>query len=194
MSVWTTKSLDRSREYIVLKHTIPGINYVVKGIKFRGGYAVIEKDSKIYNELKKIPVLKKSVEYPITHLQKLPFITRSLDIQTVYGRDVFLKYSEELEKLSRVLRAQEEEEKAVEHLSNPLLCKCESGPDGKDKFCNKEALEASPSEYCIFHVLRDPKLSELGIEVPRFMTKQERKEFRVEVIDLLTKMKKEGKF
>lgn len=119
MSIWTTKSLDRDRNYIVIQHTLKGVNYVINGVKFREGYAVVEKDSKVYNSLKKVSVLRASKEYPLTHLAKLPFITRTNDIQTVYGKDVFRRYLEEVEKESESQAlAKKLEQELLDKLSN----------------------------------------------------------------------------
>jgi hypothetical protein len=70
MSFWSTRSLESDRNYVVMQHTLKGVNYVINGIKFRDSYAVIEKDSKAYHLLKKIPVLRAAKEYPLTHLRK----------------------------------------------------------------------------------------------------------------------------
>ena len=104
MSVWTTKTLERARNYIVIQHTLKGVNYVVNGVRFRDSYAVVEKDSKVYYNLKKVPVLRAVKEYPLTHLGKLPFVTRPADIRLVYGQDVYVSYLREKDK---ELQAQE---------------------------------------------------------------------------------------
>lgn len=98
MSVWTTKALDRARNYIVFQHTLRGVNYVVNGVRFRDSYAVVEKNSKTYHNLKKVPVLRSSKEYPLTYLSKLSFITRQSDIRVVYGQDVYVSFLREQEK------------------------------------------------------------------------------------------------
>ena len=117
MSVWTTKSLDRHREYIVLRHTLRGVNHIVSGVRFRNSYAVVEKDSKTHKALKKIPVLRRAQEYPLTHLRALKFITRTADIRTVFGQDVYHKFllaeSKQLE-VSDLLATQEVERKEAE--------------------------------------------------------------------------------
>ena len=92
MSIWTTKKLDRDRKYIVLRHPLRGINNMINGVKFRNSYAVVEKDSKVYHHLKKIPVLKSSKEFPLTHLRSLNFVTRTSDIKMIYGQDVYIKF------------------------------------------------------------------------------------------------------
>lgn len=89
MSVWSTKSLGRDRDYIVLQHTLKGVNYVINGVKFRDSYAVVERDSKTYYMLKRVPVLRGAKEFPITYLSSLRFITRQSDIKTIYGQDVY---------------------------------------------------------------------------------------------------------
>ena len=111
MSVWTTKSLESDKNYIVLQHTLKGVNYVVNGIKFRESYAVVEKNSKSYNMLKRIPVLRGSKEYPLSYLKELPFITRLPDIKQVYGQDVYRRFLEEEEK-SRITEALAAEQEA----------------------------------------------------------------------------------
>lgn len=112
MSVWTTKSLDRDKIYIVIQHSLKGVNYVVNGVKFRNSYAVVEKDSKVYHSLKKVPVLRLAKEFPLTYLKKLSFITRPIDIKTVYGQDVYRRFLEEetKEKLAQESAAQAEKE------------------------------------------------------------------------------------
>lgn len=92
MSVYSTKYLGRDRDYIVIKHNLRGVNLTVQGVKFRGGYAVVEKDSKTYHMLRKFPNLRNSPEFPLTTLGTLPFITRARDVQTVYGKDVYIHY------------------------------------------------------------------------------------------------------
>lgn len=112
MSIWTTKSLESDRNYIVFQHTLKGVNYVINGIKFRDSYAVVEKNSKTYYMLKKVPVLRAAKEYPLTHLRKLPFVTRTQDVKIIYGQDVYRRYLEEMEKEreSQALEQQKQQE------------------------------------------------------------------------------------
>lgn len=183
MSVWTTKALDRDITYIVLRHTLPGVNNTINGVKFRGGYAVVEKNSKVYHSLKKIPVLNKSQEYPLLHLRKLSFITRAKDILQVYGKDVYWRYLKELEVELDKEHQIEQEHQIQEHIETGGCTFIK--PDGHT--CKDTAQENSPSQYCTTHLLEDPKLAELGLEKPKFMSKQERKEFRVKVNKFLEK-------
>ena len=219
MSTWTTRSLERDHNYIVFQHTLKGVNHTVNGIKFRDGYAVVEKDSKTYFALKKIPVLKAAKEYPLLHLRKLPFITRTSDIRTVYGQDVYAKFvieaqlevalaaskieeQRELElKAKQDLTVQLEEAKKTEDTAKveeikaamPVIVNCcHRTHDGT--LCKNEAVDFSPSNHCEFHILEDPRLSEMGIETKKFFTKAERKDFRHQVKNALKKAKSQGKF
>lgn len=230
MSVWTTKAFEKARSYIVLQHTLRGVNYVVNGIRFRDSYAVVEKDSKSYFGLKRIPVLRASKEFPLTHLDKLPFITRHQDIKMVYGQDVYVSFLREYEKENAEAKAivelqkleaadkalakreedlrlkQELEQKAKQAIetgdleaaeqikaSMPEIVKCSHRND-KGELCGKDAYEFSPSGWCGTHLLDDPRLLEFGLEKPKFMTKDETKEFREEVKSVLKKAKKQNKF
>ncbi len=107
MSVWSTKSFDRDRDYIVIQHTLKGVNYVVNGVKFRDSYAVVERGSKTYHFLKKVPVLRAAKEYPLTHLSKLKFISRTSDVKVVFGQDVYKSF---LSAIAQELDAKEAQE------------------------------------------------------------------------------------
>lgn len=198
MSVWLTRSSDKDRDYIVLKHTLRGANYSVNGVKFRNGYAVVEKNSKTYRDLKTIPVLRAAEEYPLIFLRKLPFITRPLDVKLVYGADVYSKYLKQLdieigkEKEDKQIRAEAEKiEQEIKHVEEHKLC---SHRTVRDELCKEPALDESPSGYCLRHILDEPKLQELGIEVPRFIVKKEKQSMREKVASQLRSLKKEGKF
>lgn len=143
MSVWTTKAFEKARDYIVIQHTLRGVNYVVNGIRFRDSYAVVEKNSKTYHTLKRIPVLRAIREFPLTHLAKLPFITRHADIKMVYGQDVYVSFLREyqeqenqekalaelqrLEKEDQILKQREEELRLKEELSQKAKQAIETG-------------------------------------------------------------------
>lgn len=183
MAVWSTKYLGKERNYVVLKHQLPNVNYSVGEIKFRGGYTVIEKDSKSYFNLKKIPILRNAREFPLTFLGKLPFITRTNDIKTIFGQDVYVHYIKAIE----AVKKQEEEAK---HQENGTKCAFTETTSGE--VCNRDKLSESPSGYCHLHLLLDPKLQELGIEVPKFIPKAEKNDFRYTVINKLKKLTKKS--
>lgn len=219
MSVWTTRTLDRTREYIVLQHTLKGVNYVVGGVRFRDGYAVLERDSKTYHMLKRIPVLRNAREFPITHLRNLSFITRTLDVKNVFGHDVYIRFlaaeealKQSVEDSKRLEQEQKEQQynqlreeqlkakeegdlEAVEQIQETLseAPKC-SHRTADGTLCKLEALEYSPSGYCAMHIIDDPRLEEFGLKKPDFMTKKEKRDFRDKVKSTLEKAKKSGKF
>jgi len=188
MSVWTTRSLEKNNEFIVIKHKLKGINYSLKGIKFRDSYAVIEKNSKLYFELKKMPMLKDMEEFPLLHLRKLKFITRTSDVQMIYGRDVYVKYINALQKAIEVEKVEQKQEEEKQHLEDNTKCKYRS--ENTDELCAMIALEQSPSGYCTRHILKEPKLKELGIEVPRMIPKKEKAEWKEKVAKKLANLNK----
>lgn len=214
-----------------MQHTLKGVNYVINGVKFRDSYAVVEKDSKTYHLLKKVPVLRAAKEYPLTHLSKLPFITRTMDIKAVYGQDVYRRYLAELDKdKQQQALAKEQEQELLEQLSYqkreeevklkeqieqvieeakaageseevieelrkeiPQISKC-SYRLKDDTLCGQIAFEDSPSNYCHHHIFEEPILAELGIEIPKFLDKKDRKALRKKIEKSLTEAKKQGKF
>lgn len=183
MAVWSTKYLGKDRNYVVLKHQLPNVNYSVGEIKFRGGYTVIEKDSKSYFNLKKIPILRGAKEFPITFLGKLPFITRAKDISTIFGKDVYVHYI-------KAIAAAKEKEEVAQHQEDGTKCAFTETQSGE--ICNRDKLEESPSGYCHLHLLLDPQLSELGIEVPKFIPKAEKNDLRYTIINKLKKLGKKS--
>ena len=159
MSVWTTKALDRARNYIVLQHQLKGVNYIINGIKFREGYAVVEKGSKTYHMLKRIPVLRAAKEYPITYLRKLSFISRSQDVKAVYGQDVYNQFLIEEAKLNNAnniiqkLQQAEQKEKIQEMREQEIAKKLENEAQ------IQEALVANDTQ----------KVEELKKETPKIL-------------------------
>ena len=159
MSVWTTKSLDRERNYVIIKHNLPNINNIIMGVKFRASFAVVEKNSKTYNQLKKVPILKNFKEFPLTFLEKLPFVTRSSDIKVVYGVDVYNKYIKEVTKVKEQEEKELEEKKLSDHINGTDKCHFTyvEGPL-KGNLCKYPSIKESPSHHCFKHFLYDPKL------------------------------------
>jgi hypothetical protein len=188
---WTTQSLDRKREYILIQHTLRGVNYSVMGVTFRDSYAVVEKNSKTYHSLKRIPVLRTAKEYPLLALKNLKFITRTLDVQFIFGKDVYNHYIKELNAHLAKVETQAKEEAIIKHIEENIKCKFLI--DNKD-LCQKDAKSYSPSCYCEKHLFNDPRLEEFGITIPPFLTKDEKKELRQTINSKLEKLKSQGKF
>jgi len=189
MSVWSTKALADHQNYIVLKHTVPGVNHTINGVKFRSGYAVVSKPSKTYSNLKKLPVLKNAREFPLTYLQKLPFITRPVDVKIVYGIDVYYNYQKAITELEAIESKVQKEEEIKQHLADETKCQVMTTDPRGDGLCGKPAVENSGG-FCGYHILEAPIVQDLGIEVPTFMTKQERKDLRHKVVEKVKKLSK----
>lgn len=197
MTYWSTQTSGRAGELVVIKHIVPGINYRVNGVRFRDGFAVVEKGSKQYHELKKVPQLKNAPEYDLLYLGKLRFITRTKDIEYVYGKDVYARYLKALEysKTEEYKVEQEKQEKIkveeeVKHIEDPERCnyRLDNG-----ELCKHKVFEYSPSGYCNIHMLEDDKLAGLEIQVPRYIPRSEKKQLRLKVMKQLEKMFKETK-
>lgn len=192
MSVWSTKSSGRARTYVVIQHKLKAFNQFINGVRFRNGYAVVEKDSKTYSALKKLPLIKNAREFPLSFLKELPFITRTSDIKLVFGVEVyehFIKeYAVKVEE-DKVQQAEKiAEQEAVAHVQEHK--KCAHISENTKELCEHTAYELSPGGHCYKHLLEDPKLAELGIEVPRFLTKKEKAALKEKIANQLQKMKK----
>lgn len=184
--VWSTKYLGKERDYIVIKHRLSDIDGFIEGVKFRRGYGVVDKNSKAYIRLKKLPLIKDGLEFPIIHLKKLKFIIRNRDIETVYGKDVYIHFMNKYTEYMTVKNEQDRVEAENQHLSDDVHCKYRKD-DGE--LCKNEVCDVSPSQYCIPHLFKDPQLESLNIKIPKMLTKDEKKELREKVIKKLTRMK-----
>lgn len=179
--VWSTKKLARERKYIVVKHSLRGINYNIKGVKYRDGFGVVEKDSKLYFELKKIRPAAIVDEFPIDFLLKLPFITRSRDINLVYGKDIYYYYINKL-------RAAQTAEAEAEHLESD---KCKFHLKA-GKYCGNELHKLSPTGHCLMHLFQDPKLEEiLGEPVSIPMGKKPKRRYKQQILEKLQQIQEE---
>ncbi len=187
MCALPAKQLDRDQEFVLLKHRLKDLNGFINGVKFRGGFAVVVKNSKNYHILRKLPLV--IDEQPLIHLKNLNFITRTSDVGLIYGKKVYAQYIKEL---TNVLAHEEEKKTEIledEHVKKGF-CNCRTA---NGSLCKQTALEISPSGYCKMHILQDPRLKEFDIEVPR-LSKDEKKYWKHRIIKTLTKLKKQEKF
>lgn len=91
--VWSAKAINtRKRDYVIIRHKLGNLDDTIIGVRFRSGYAVVDKTSKVYKQLKKLPFLKNALEFPLLHLEKLSFIVNDRQVETVYGKDVYVNY------------------------------------------------------------------------------------------------------
>ena len=175
MSHYTTRASSVDRDYIVIKHGIPNVNSILLGVKFRDGWAVVERDSKIYYRIKKLPMMRNCIEQPLDFLQKLPFITRSIDVKLIYGADVYAKYMTYTQKKEEVQQEIEEQVQEQSHLENPELCKYRLD---KGDLCKHKVSDPSVSDHCPIHILKDPLLQEIGFKIPLAMDKKTRRKIK----------------
>lgn len=185
---WTTKTLERVNEYVVIKHALRDMNGNLAGVKFRGGYAVVAKGGKAYKQLKMLPLIKGQPEFPLIFLRKLPFITRTEDVKVVYGQDVYSKYLEQLHVEIDKEVAVREEVAVVNHTEVKNRC---AYTTVKGDLCSNEVFNGSPSKYCKRHLLEDPMLESVGIVLPKRLTKDQKREYKEKVISKLEKLTSE---
>lgn len=175
----------RTNEYVVIKHALKDTNGNIAGVRFRGGYAVVEKNSKIYKAVKSLPLIKNQPELPLISLRNLPFITRTLDIKIIFGPDIYTKYLEELNKQLEIEEKEAQEIAAIEHVEKHKLCVFRTV---KGDLCVMEALPLSPGGYCKRHILEDPKIGEAtGLVIPKRLTNEEKKEWKEKALNRLEK-------
>lgn len=160
MSVWSTRSSNRDRNYIVFQHSLRGVNYVVNGVRFRESFAVVEKGSKTYLALKRVPVLRNAKEFPLTHLSNLSFISRQSDIKVVYGQDVYVSYlkAKEKEDQDKVAQAEikrlEEEDRVLKQREDELRVKMEMEQQAKEAIAAGEIEKAEEIKAAIPEIIK----------------------------------------
>jgi hypothetical protein len=178
--VWSARSLNRNVDYIVVKHPLRGINTTINGVKFRESYAVVEKNSKTYHHLKRMPQLRAAKEFPLVFLDELPFIITPLEVKTVYGADVYQHFVKAREEKIEQLREIEKVVQEEEHIAEEAKCAFRTKTG---ELCKNKALIESPSSYCMKHLIFDP---ELKLELPKYMSRKDRRELTKRT---LTKLK-----
>lgn len=168
--------------YVVIKHKLRNLNGLVAGVKFRDGYAVVKQNSKIYNTIKKMPLIKDTEDFPLIYLKNLKFITRALDVKLIYGRDV---YNEYIKQILPIEQSEREQEEFKQHVEINKLC---TYTTAQDKLCGMQAIPESIKGYCKRHILEDEEAVEKsGIKIPKMLTKQEKSEYREKVLYVLKK-------
>lgn len=183
---WTTKTDGRAKEFVVLKHRLNDMNGMLAGVKFRGGYGVVEKNTKIYFTLRQLPLLKGQPEFDLLHLRKLKFITRTQDVKLIFGQDVYYHYLKQLNPVLDVEVQVRVEKAEEEHTIIYHLCAFTTKAGSK---CDIPAMLNSPAKYCKRHILEDKGIEALGIKLNTGrLTKMERKAFKDSVVAKLEKM------
>jgi len=167
---------NKQREFIVVKHKLPKIETVVMGIRYREGYAVVEKNSKTYKSLKtiKMAIIQ---ELPITYLETLGCVVNDKQIQYIWGKEVYNYF------LSKKLNTKSNEPQVLKE-ANDKLPFCEHTKEDDTK-CRNKALKVS--DYCRAHILNDERLAEDFAKMPRIMAKPDRKKYIDKLIKKLEK-------
>lgn len=189
---WSSKSFG-GKNYIVLQHPLRDVCTRICGVKFHYGYGVVEKGSKAYKMLMSMPILRKAKELPLTILKTLKFVTRSTDIELVYGKDIYISYQRAIIEHNKKVEAQKFEETKTERNSEDSS-KCKFLLLN-NHFCTNERIEGSTG-YCRHHIMQDIELiKEIGIEIPSYVGREgfgkETVQFQAKVCKKLEKYAKE---
>ena len=181
--VWSAKKIEgRDRQYIVIRHKLRDVDDTIAGVRFRRGFAVVDKSTKIYTTLRKLPFLKNALEFPLVHLQNLPFIINDRQVDIIYGRDVYSYYVEAKKEYLKEKKITDKAEAIEIHLQNDDLCKHIRVNGG---YCKGMPLKQSPSGYCKKHIVKDPRLEEVGLKVPSRLSKDEQREWKEKILKKL---------
>jgi hypothetical protein len=151
----------RNLEFVVIKHKLKGLETELLGIRYREGYAVIAKNTKVYHELKKIRNAI-DAEFPITHLGKLACVINDKQIQYIWGKAVYDYY---LKKKFEVQNTPEIVKKLAE------APECEHIKEDGQKCLSKAIKGAS---LCIHHIRFDERVKDDFEKMP-VMPKKEKK-------------------
>lgn len=150
-----------NREYIVVKHQIPGITTEILGIRYMDGFGVVARDSKEHKRLKQIRMAVVD-EYPITFLTKVKAVINRTQIKVIWGSDVYRCF---LEHQTKKDKKPEELQQSVE---TPRCCATKA--DGNQ--CNSMSLR--DFKHCRAHIERDEKLKPFIKDMKLLPAKQKR--------------------
>lgn len=159
---------NSSREYIVVKHQLPGITTEILGIRYIDGFGVVAKGSKEHLRLRQVRMAIVD-EFPITFLTKVKAVINKAQIKVIWGSDVyrcFLQHEAKKEAKPEALQS------AVE---TPFCCAIKS--DGQQ--CSSSALR--DFKHCRAHIEQDEKIIPL-IKDMKMMPVNEKRKFITEVI------------
>lgn len=156
------------REYVVVKHGIPGTTNTIMGIRYMDGFGVVAKDSKEHKRLRQIS---RAVvdEYPITFLTKLKAVINKKQIKAIWGADIYRCF---LQHQAKKEAQPEKLQKAVE----TARC-CGIKRDGDQ--CGSMSLK--DFSHCRAHIESDDKIKPL-IKDMKLMPVKERRLFITGVI------------
>jgi hypothetical protein len=159
---------NSNREYIVVKHQLPGINTEVLGIKYVDGFGVVARGSKEHLRLKQVRMAVVD-EYPITFLSKIKSVVNKVQIKVLWGCDVYRCFLQH----EAIKEAQPEEFKGA--IETPFCCANKA--DGSQ--CKTASLR--DFKHCRSHIEQDEKIKPL-IKDMKMMPATEKRKFITEAI------------
>lgn len=166
MSIYFS-SKGSNREYIVVKHALPGLTTEILGIRYMDGFGVVAKDSKEHLRLKQVRMAVTS-ELPITYLKHVKSVINNSQVKAIWGADVYRYYLEQM-------KAKESNPISAQTAERPI---CKHEKDGKR--CGNQVIVGFTT--CRKHIESDakvaPRLSEM-----KLLPKEEKKQFIDSIID-----------
>lgn len=157
-----------TREYIVVKHQLPGINTEVLGIRYVDGFGVVARGSKEHLRLKQIRMAV-SDEFPITFLSKVKSVINRAQIKVLWGADVYRCFLQHTAN-------KEAQPESIKNAVETAFC-CATKADGTP--CKTSSLR--DFKHCRAHIEKDDKLQPL-IKDMKMMPSTERRKFITEAI------------
>jgi hypothetical protein len=158
----------RHLEFVVVKHKLKGLETEILGVKYREGYAVVAKDTKTYQQLKKIRNAI-DAEYPITHLENLSCVINDKQVRYIWGQAVFDYYIKKKHEVENMTDLQKGFSEAPE---------CTHIKEDETK-CLAKAMKNA--DYCIHHIKFDERVREDFESLP-MMPKAEKKKLIKKII------------
>lgn len=159
---------NSTREYIVVKHQLPGINTEVLGIRYVDGFGVVARGSKEHLRLKQVRMAVVD-EYPITFLSKVKSVINKAQIKALWGSDVYRCY----------LEHEAKKEAQPEHIKDAVETSFCIGHKSDGQPCQSAALR--DFKHCRAHIEQDDKLQPY-IKDMKMMPVNEKRKFITEAI------------
>jgi hypothetical protein len=154
MRYYNSKNVER--QYVVVKHQLPGIDTTLLGVRYREGYGVVAKNSKEYDNLKRIKMAVVA-EFPLTFLKTLKCIISDAQVKAIWGSAIYAAYRKEITKALKQIEETNESviiEEIVKH-------KCE-GTTAAGSQCKNDAVDGSI--FCKKHIHFDTRIAAKLIE------------------------------
>ena len=148
MSRYYGVKLKDDTQFIVIQHSLRGFEGEIHGIKYRQGYGVVVKNSKVYRDLKKIKPTPINKEFEITHLENLKCVINSRQIQYIWGKAVYEYYKRVKFKTDNPHDIR---------VTTKELPEC-IGQTKAGAKCKSKAIKGS--EYCKKHIQHDPRIKD----------------------------------